>query len=102
MGQYQHQYDERRQSQRVDLEADRIFLSWTDIQGNSRTDNAICLDISRQGILIEYSAPFVLGDELQITFNPNSDTQNSVRAQVCRCNESENNAKKFQIALQIL
>ncbi len=102
MGQQQQQYDERRQSQRIELEVEKICLSWTDMQGNIRTDDANCIDISRNGILIEYTQPFVLGDILEITFNPNSTIQHNVSGQVCRCLESENHYNYYQIALQII
>ncbi|WP_407829179.1 PilZ domain-containing protein [Shewanella algae] len=91
---------ERRRSLRVDLEAERIRLHWLDKAGNEHNDDGVCIDLSRRGILFEYSQPFVLGELVSVTFHAGTDAQNTVKGQVCRCSESH--PKSFHIAMQLI
>ncbi|QYK02845.1 PilZ domain-containing protein [Shewanella psychrotolerans] len=100
MDQHQEEVDERRKSLRVDMEAERILVSWIDANGKNQTDEGICIDLARRGVLIEYKNPFAIGELLEITFNPDTDKQNSIKAQVCRCNECKQ--QSFHIAAQII
>ncbi|QYJ96253.1 PilZ domain-containing protein [Shewanella alkalitolerans] len=100
MDQSHEDFEERRQSLRVDMEAERIQISWTDGLGVVHTDDAICMDLARRGVLIEYKQAFTLGELLKVTFNPNTDKQNSIKAQVCRCSECA--PHRFQVAMQII
>ncbi|QYJ84783.1 PilZ domain-containing protein [Shewanella mesophila] len=100
MDQHQEEFDERRNSLRVDMEAERIQVSWVDSSGNSQTDEGICIDLARRGVLIEYKNPFTIGELLEITFNPGSDKQNRIKAQVCRCHEYKQ--QSYHIAAQII
>ena len=93
-------FEERRKSLRVDMEAERVLISWTDGQGVAHTDDGICIDLARRGVLIEYKKPFTLGELIEITFNPKTDKQNSIKAQVCRC--SECGPLRYQVAMQIV
>ncbi|MCE9678703.1 PilZ domain-containing protein [Shewanella sp. AS1] len=99
MNQYYEELDERRQSQRIDLEADHIHISWTDDEGESHLDNATCLDLSRRGVLIAYPRAFNQGEILLITFNPETSNQNGVTARVCRCTKTNT---EFHIAMEII
>ncbi|BAJ01556.1 PilZ domain-containing protein [Shewanella violacea] len=92
--------DERRTSLRVDLEAERILLSWQDDQGLNQTDDGICIDLARRGVLIEYKNNFKVGALLTITFNPDNDKKHTVKGQVCRT--SSCNPKSFHIAMQLI
>lgn len=96
----QQELDERRQSLRVDMESERIKIAWTDASGETKYDDALCADLSRRGILIEYHLPFTLGELLDITFNHNTDKQNTIKAQVCRCQQQ--NSENYRTALQII
>lgn len=96
----QQELDERRKSLRVDMESERIKITWTDTNGEIRCDDALCVDLSRRGVLIEYHQSFTLGELLDITFNANTDKQNQIKAQVCRCQQQD--GEKFRIALQII
>ncbi|MCG9713635.1 PilZ domain-containing protein [Shewanella insulae] len=100
MDQNHEDFEERRQSLRIDMEAERILISWTDGLGVVHTDDGICMDLARRGVLIEYKKPFALGELLTVTFNPNTETQNSVKAQVCRCTECT--PQRFHVAMQII
>ncbi|MCL2916811.1 PilZ domain-containing protein [Shewanella litorisediminis] len=93
-------YEERRRSLRVDLEAERVLLSWVDKDGIERTDDGICIDLSRRGLLFEYRQPFALGELVEVTFNYGTDKQNSVQGQICRCKESK--AQSYHIAMQLI
>ncbi|GIU28716.1 pilus assembly protein PilZ [Shewanella colwelliana] len=94
------EFDERRKSLRVDMEAERVLVSWTDSNGEPLTDDGICIDLARRGVLIEYKQAFNVGDLVAITFNPDSDKQNQIRGQVCRCNQCHD--QSYHIALQII
>lgn len=100
MEKYTDEQNERRGSLRVDLEAERILLSWLDKEGVKQTDQGICIDLSRRGALIEYKEVFKLGDLLEITFNPHNDNAVTVKGQVCRVTKC--NANSHHIALQLL
>lgn len=100
MDQHHQEFDERRTSLRVDMEAEKIHIAWLDSKGESQTDLGFCLDLARRGVLIEYSKPFALGELLEITFNPNTDKSNSIKVQVCRCNEY--GKQIYHIAAQII
>ncbi|GGZ45720.1 MULTISPECIES: PilZ domain-containing protein [Shewanella] len=91
---------ERRRSLRVDLEAERIRLHWINKAGDELNDDGICIDLSRRGILFEYHQPFTLGELLSVTFHAGTDSQNTIKGQVCRC--SEINPKRFHIAMQLI
>ncbi|WP_372870626.1 PilZ domain-containing protein [Shewanella sp.] len=93
-------YEEKRRSLRVDMEAERVSLRWTDKDGQERCEDGICVDLSRRGVLIEYRQPFVLGELLEVTFNPGTDKENRVQGQVCRC--SECNGQSYHIAMQLI
>lgn len=92
--------DERRTSLRLDMEAERIVLSWNDKEGVLNTDEGICIDLARHGVLIDYKHGFDLGDLLNITFNPDNDKAHTVKGQVCRTTEC--NPNSFHIALQLI
>ncbi|QLE85988.1 MULTISPECIES: PilZ domain-containing protein [Shewanella] len=95
-----NEHEERRQSLRVDMEAERIILNWDDNDGNNHTDEAICIDLARRGALIEYKQEFALGALLVVTFNAGSDKQNSIKGQVCRCIKC--NDLGYHIAIQLI
>ena len=92
--------DERRTSFRVDLEAERILLTWQDENGQEQADDGICIDLARHGVLIEYKNSFKIGDLLAITFNPDNDKKHMVKGQVCRTTSC--NPKSFHIAIQLI
>ncbi|AQS38726.1 PilZ domain-containing protein [Shewanella psychrophila] len=92
--------DERRTSFRVDLEAERILLAWQDENGQEQTDDGICIDLARHGVLIEYKMNFKVGELLAITFNPDNDKRHMVKGQVCRTITC--NPKSFHIAIQLI
>ncbi|MCL1075192.1 PilZ domain-containing protein [Shewanella dokdonensis] len=91
-------FKERRASLRVDLEAEEIRINWQDKEEKPHSDTAICIDLSRKGLLLEYRQPFITGTLLEVTFNSGSDAQNIVKGQVCRCTESQTG---YRIALQL-
>lgn len=93
-------FEEKRQSLRVDMEAERVVLHWHDADGNLQSDFGVCIDLARRGVLVEFRNPFALGDLIEVTFNPNTDKQNTVKGQVCRC--SECHSKSYHIAMQLL
>ncbi|MDO6619459.1 MULTISPECIES: PilZ domain-containing protein [unclassified Shewanella] len=93
-------FEEKRASLRVDMEAERVLLHWIDANGQPQEDAGICIDLARKGILIDYKAPFALGDLIAVTFNHNTDKQNTIKGQVCRCLES--NPQSYHIAMQLL
>ncbi|AZQ09991.1 MULTISPECIES: PilZ domain-containing protein [Shewanella] len=93
-------YEEKRRSLRVDMEAERIVLRWTEKDGLERTDDGICVDLSRRGILLEYRQPFALGELVEVTFNPGTEKENTIQGQVCRCTECK--AQSYHIAMQLI
>ena len=88
-------FNERRKSLRVDIESETIRLGWQDASGQFQTAEGICIDLSRHGILIEYSNAFKLGELVEVTFNASTDT---IKGQVCRCSP---NGEVFHIAMQL-
>ncbi|WP_299789777.1 PilZ domain-containing protein [uncultured Shewanella sp.] len=92
--------DERRTSLRLDMEAERIVLTWHDKKGILNTDEGICIDLARRGALIDYKEGFELGELLNITFNPDNDKAHTVKGQVCRTTQC--NPNSFHIALQLI
>lgn len=93
-------FEEKRLSLRVDMEAERVGLTWRDSEGQEQRDSGICIDLARRGILFEYNKPFALGELIEVTFNPGTDKENTVKGQVCRC--SECHPQSFHIAMQLL
>ncbi|QSX34872.1 PilZ domain-containing protein [Shewanella avicenniae] len=91
-------FSERRKSLRVDLESEAVRLGWQDASGQFQTAEGICVDLSRRGILLEYSSAFKVGELIEVTFNPGTDAQNTVRGQVCRCIPE---GEFFRIAMQL-
>ncbi|MEO3684307.1 PilZ domain-containing protein [Shewanella vesiculosa] len=100
MGQEPTGFEEKRSSLRVDMEAERIRLDWINSQGESCTDHAICIDLARKGVLIDFKAAFKVGDLIALTFNEKTDKQNTIKGQVCR--SSECSANSYHIALQLI
>jgi hypothetical protein len=93
-------FDEKRTSLRVDMEAERIKLHWINKAGESNEDDGVCIDLARKGVLFDYRQAFELGQLIALTFNPGTDKQNTIKGQVCRCNQSS--AYSYHIALQLL
>jgi hypothetical protein len=93
-------FEEKRQSLRLDMEAERIILHWADDKGVEHSDSGACIDLARHGVLVEYSRPFAMGELLEVTFNPGTDKQHKVKGQVCRCSQSQ--PDHFHIAMQLL
>lgn len=91
-------FSERRKSLRVDLEFEAVRLSWQDASGELRAADAICIDLSRHGIQLEYGQPFKLGELIEVTFNAGTDAQNTIRGQVCRCSPTDD---VYRIAMQL-
>ena len=60
-------------------------LHWVDAQGIKQSDEGVCIDLARRGILFDYKRPFALGELIEVTFNPDTTQQNTVKGQVCRC-----------------
>ncbi|QYJ77658.1 PilZ domain-containing protein [Shewanella acanthi] len=100
MGDQPTEFEEKRGSLRVDLEAERVLLHWNDQTGVNHTEEGICIDLSRKGVLFEYKKPFALGELVSVTFNPNTETENTVKGQVCRC--SKRHDLSYHIAMQLL
>ncbi|MEJ6518983.1 pilus assembly protein PilZ [Shewanella sp. BC20] len=100
MGDHPTGFDEKRGSLRVDMEAERVLLHWTDNDGIEHTDQGVCIDLARRGILFDYKKPFILGDLVTVTFNPDTDHENSVKGQVCRC--SKRHDQSYHVAMQLL
>jgi hypothetical protein len=100
MSHEQQENEEKRNSIRLDLEAERVLINWRDSEGVDQEDYAICMDLARNGLLFDYTIPFDIGELITVTFNPNSDKKNSVIGQVCRCNTRS--AVSFYIALQLM
>lgn len=92
--------DERRTSLRVDMEAERILLSWLDENSTEQTDDGVCIDLARRGVLIEYKKSFNVGELISITFNPNNENKHTVQGQVCRTTSGKPHC--FHIAIQLI
>ncbi|WP_417761091.1 PilZ domain-containing protein [Shewanella sp.] len=91
-------FSERRKSLRVDLEFEAVRLSWQDASGELQAADGICIDLSRHGIQLAYGQPFKVGELIEVTFNPGTDAQNTVRGQVCRCSPANDT---YRIAMQL-
>ncbi|MCL1097500.1 PilZ domain-containing protein [Shewanella gelidii] len=100
MDDVQKEYVEKRASLRVDMEAERVLLTWQDSSGQVTSDDAICIDFARKGALLEYKTNFALGSLLEVTFHPNSENENTVKGQVCRCTKC--NDLSFHVAVQLV
>lgn len=93
-------FTEKRTSLRINMEEERVQLHWLDHHGAPHTDNAICIDLARRGILFDYPAPFALGELLEVTFNPQTRSENTVKGQVCRCAKRHDNS--YHVAIKLL
>ncbi|MGL5046411.1 MAG: PilZ domain-containing protein [Shewanella sp.] len=100
MGDHTNGFEEKRTSLRLDMEAERVILNWVDIQGIKQTDEGVCIDLARLGLLFDYKRPFELGELIEVTFNPNSTQQNTVKGQVCRCAKCHD--QSYHIGIQLL
>ncbi|MGL5360616.1 MAG: PilZ domain-containing protein [Shewanella sp.] len=100
MGEHTKGFQERRCSLRVDMEAERVLLSWMDAAGTLHTDEGVCIDLARRGVLCDYRKPFAIGELVEVTFHPNTPKQNTLKGQVCRCSQSHE--QSYHIAMQLL
>ncbi|MFT6976770.1 MAG: hypothetical protein ACJAZA_000472 [Shewanella psychromarinicola] len=100
MGQEPTGFEEKRSSLRLDMEAERIRLDWINAQGESCIDHGICIDLARKGVLFDFKASFKVGDLIALTFNENTNKQNTIKGQVCRCTECS--PYSYHIALQLI
>lgn len=50
--------------------------------------------------MFDYKHPFALGELVEVTFNPHTPEENSVKGQVCRC--AQCHEKSYHIAMQLL
>jgi hypothetical protein len=100
MGQEPTGFEEKRGSLRVDMEAERIRLDWINTHGESCVDHGICIDLARKGVLFDFKTSFKVGDLIALTFNENTDKQNTIKGQVCRCTECSPHS--YHIALQLI
>ena len=98
MSQNPTEFEEKRGSLRVDMEAERIRLDWINVQKESCVDHGICVDLARKGVLFSFKSPFNMGDLIALTFNENTEKQNTIKGQVCRCTKYSPNS--YHIALQ--
>lgn len=99
MGEHSVEFEEKRNSLRLDMEAERVLIHWTDKYSTEHTDNAVCIDLARRGILIDYKKPFELGELVSVTFHPGTSQQNTIKGQVCRC--SQRHDQSYHIAMQL-
>lgn len=100
MGEHHSGFEEKRASLRVDMEAEQVLLNWIDQDGVSHCDDGVCIDLARKGIMFDYKHPFALGELVEVTFNPHTPEENSVKGQVCRC--AQCHEKSYHIAMQLL
>lgn len=61
------------------MEAERVLLNWIDQDGVSHCDDGVCIDLARKGIMFDYKHPFALGELVEVTFNPHTPEENSVK-----------------------
>ncbi|GIU29827.1 PilZ domain-containing protein [Shewanella sp. MBTL60-007] len=90
---------ERRSSQRVDMEDESVMIA-IHTNGGIYSNSAICLDLSRRGALLEYNQALALGTLIEVTFNQGNDNENTIKGQVCRCTCA--NETRCHIALQLI
>ncbi|MBR9728943.1 PilZ domain-containing protein [Shewanella intestini] len=93
-------FTEKRASLRVDMEAESVRLDWINSEGKTCHAQAVCLDLARRGVLFGYESAFSVGELVALTFHEGSDQQNTIKGQVCRCQEG--NEYPFHVALQLV
>lgn len=93
-------FTEKRTSPRIDMDKEQIQLHWLDHHGESHSAEAICIDLALHGILFDYCAPFTLGEQLTVIFNPQTPAEKAVKGQVCRCAKRHDNS--YHVAMQLL
>ncbi|MBW8186510.1 PilZ domain-containing protein [Shewanella nanhaiensis] len=77
--------ENRRHSLRLDMESDKIEISWQGADNQLQSTDATCVDLARHGVLFEHKNSFKLGELIEISFNPDNDKRHTVKGQVCRC-----------------
>ncbi|GIU47743.1 pilus assembly protein PilZ [Shewanella sairae] len=66
----------------------------------TKPSDALCIDLSRKGALLQCQQAMPLGTLIAVTFNAGRDNQNTVKGQVCRCITVDK--QKFNVALQLI
>ncbi|ACA86054.1 PilZ domain-containing protein [Shewanella woodyi] len=91
--------EDRRHSLRLDMESDKIEVSWQGEDQQLQSTDATCVDLARHGVLFEHQNSFKLGELIEISFNPDNDKRHTVKGQVCRC---KNVGEFFHTAVQLV
>ncbi len=92
-------HDERRRSQRLDMEHELVSISWIDQYDESVTRDVMCVDVSSRGIRVEMTHPLDENQEVSITFKPNQANHVCKTGLVVRCTQQSNGW--YEIALQL-
>ncbi|MGS0696686.1 PilZ domain-containing protein [Shewanella sp. 0m-4] len=92
--------EERRNSARVDMENEKVVITLqSDVTVVTKPSEAICIDLSRNGALLQCQQAMPTGTLIAITFNNDKDNENTIKGQVCRCQPLDNG--HFHVALQL-
>ncbi|WP_026957627.1 PilZ domain-containing protein [Aliagarivorans taiwanensis] len=76
---------DRRLDQRIELEQEPLRLSWTDTAGKSHAIDAMCIDMSRRGMLIQLSDQVTMGTKVNVRFLSKQADCDPLEAKVSRC-----------------
>ncbi|WP_026970732.1 PilZ domain-containing protein [Aliagarivorans marinus] len=76
---------DRRLDRRIELEQEPLELSWTDAAGELQAVEAVCIDMSRRGMLIQLSDQVAMGTKVSIRFLSKQADSDPVEAKVSRC-----------------
>lgn len=81
---------ERRESLRLDMEKELVNVIWQDEQGNELSTKCICVDISRQGMQLNFDREIKEGSEIFVQFSTNDVNAKKWPVKVLRCHLSIN------------
>ncbi len=76
---------ERRRSMRLDLEEEPVRLNWLDKDGKEQELEAICIDISKRGMLIVHEQDLTIGTKMTVNFTSENVESEPMYVKVARC-----------------
>ncbi len=92
---------DRRRSMRLDLENEPVQINWKDSKGEQQSIEAICIDISRRGMLITHCDDLPIGTKLTVKFtSEQASNSEHLKAKVARCHRKNFSSYHMFLLLQ--
>lgn len=92
-------HDERRRSQRLDMENELVNINWTNQDGQKFSRDVLCVDVSSRGLKVELMQALNEQQIVEIVFKANQEHRVTKKCSVIRC--CMQSSGWFEVALAI-